>query len=243
MRDVLTNDYGCVYQIFVRPTYGSNPEMLMNAAKACNLQVMTQLKEAVPDTISRVNYVSEALDVVVKPNEGKYQRGEIIHFQLDLIQHNDYLVSQLVENLIVLECVYPVMTADAVAADTARLYTYPLPDSAILPEVRDKIYPGHLAGYTNEQIVDAISKGYIGIDWVNTSHFLPGFAPAEIRKLDKRGLIANDQNYVFLTFDDWGTDENIDRLLEVLRKHNVKATFFVRTQYVPNNPNLLRAIA
>jgi peptidoglycan/xylan/chitin deacetylase (PgdA/CDA1 family) len=48
---------------------------------------------------------------------------------------------------------------------------------------------------------------------------------------------------VFLTFDDWGTDISITKLLRVLRKYGAKATFFIRTQYVPINPNLLRAIA
>lgn len=47
----------------------------------------------------------------------------------------------------------------------------------------------------------------------------------------------------FLTFDDWGTDQSINKLLYVLKKHRVKATFFVLTQNVQNNPNLLRIIA
>ena len=53
----------------------------------------------------------------------------------------------------------------------------------------------------------------------------------------------DDRDGVFLTFDDWGTDRTITRLLEVLKAHGAKATFFVKTQYVPYNPNLLRAIA
>lgn len=48
---------------------------------------------------------------------------------------------------------------------------------------------------------------------------------------------------VFLTFDDWGTDATITGLLDVLKNHGAKATFFVRTGYVQANPNLLRAIA
>lgn len=35
----------------------------------------------------------------------------------------------------------------------------------------------------------------------------------------------------------------VTKLLRVLKAHDVKATFFVRTQFVPHNPNLLRAIA
>ena len=48
---------------------------------------------------------------------------------------------------------------------------------------------------------------------------------------------------VFLTFDDWGTDKAITELLDVLRAHKATATFFVRTENVIYNPNLLRAIA
>ena len=48
---------------------------------------------------------------------------------------------------------------------------------------------------------------------------------------------------IFLTFDDWGQDESINKLLYVLKKHGVRGTFFVITRNMPNNPNLLRAIA
>lgn len=40
--------------------------------------------------------------------------------------------------------------------------------------------------------------------------------------------MPNAYGIAFLTFDDWGTDVYVTKLLEVLRKHNVKATFFVR---------------
>ena len=46
-----------------------------------------------------------------------------------------------------------------------------------------------------------------------------------------------------MTFDDWGSDNSINKILYVLKKHHVKATFFVLTQNVQYNPNLLRAIA
>lgn len=79
-------------------------------------------------------------------------------------------------------------------------------------------------------------RSYIGISWVNSRYFLPGFTSAEIRELDTDGLVKNDSNMVFLTFDDWGTDENITKLLDVLRKHQARATFFIRTENVRYNP-------
>ncbi|MBQ9008006.1 MAG: polysaccharide deacetylase family protein [Clostridia bacterium] len=242
-RDRLKNEFGETEQIFVRSTYGSASSILLDAAGSCGLEVLSQVKEAVPQSITRMTNVEDALPLVAKANEGPFQRGEIVHFQMGLIQHSDFLLAELLNALIETNCPYPVESAATVAADTAEMYTYPLPREQILPEVLDRIHPGYLEGLSGAEAMDRIAGGYLGIDWVNSRRFLPGFELSEIRKLDKRGLIPNEDNLVFLTFDDWGTDGTVDRLLQVLEKHNVRATFFVRTQYVPYNPNLLRAIA
>ena len=243
IREILTDAYKCTEKLYIRPVYYSDMDILMAAAAACDMEIMTQYKEVVTDMVSRMTNVEDAFNAAISPKEGMFQRGEIIHFQMDYMQYGDRLLSQLVQLMIRRQCPYPVMAADAVAADTSKLYTYPLPEDAILPEVKDKIWPGHLSGYTNEMIMDVIANGYLGIDWVNTRHFLPGFEVSEIRRMNKKGLIDNTGNFVFLTFDDWGTDGTVDRLLQVLKKHGATATFFVRTEYVPYNPNLLRAIA
>lgn len=60
---------------------------------------------------------------------------------------------------------------------------------------------------------------------------------------DQTGLVKTAApQTVFLTFDDWGNDESINKLLYVLRKHRVHATFFIITKNMVHNPNLLRAI-
>ena len=241
--ETLYERYQITYEIFVRPSYGSGSDALLQAAAAGGFRVLTQLKEAVPESVSRMTDADEVLAAVFKENEGKLQRGEIVHFQMGLFQHSDTVLGELVEKLAVEKSCYPILSADEVAADAGAVYTYPLPDSQILPAVKNKIYPGHLDGMSQAEIFEVIRKGYLGISWVTSQYFLPGFSEAEIRRLDKRGVIQNDQNYVFRTFDDWGTDGTVDELLSVLKKHNATATFFVRTQYVPNNPNLLRAIA
>ena len=87
-----------------------------------------------------------------------------------------------------------------------------------------------------------IKDHYIGTSFVTNSRKLPGFTKSEIKKLDKVGRFTKDK-VLFLTFDDWGTEESINELLYVLRKYGVKATFFVTTQHVDSNPNMLRAIA
>ena len=46
-----------------------------------------------------------------------------------------------------------------------------------------------------------------------------------------------------LTYDDGPNDPYTQRLLDVLGKHNVKATFFVIGQYVKQRPDIARAVA
>ncbi len=71
---------------------------------------------------------------------------------------------------------------------------------------------------------------------------IPGFSDKECESMDKKGYITDDRT-IFLTFDDWGNDSDVNQLLYVLNKYGVSATFFIRTNNVSSNPNLLRAIA
>mgnify|MGYP004529552999 CR=1 FL=1 len=87
-----------------------------------------------------------------------------------------------------------------------------------------------------------ISERYIGTSFVTSENKLPGFTQKEIRQMDIKGRFTDDK-VLFLTFDDWGTEQSLNKLLYVLAKHDVKATFFVTTQYADSNPNMLRAIA
>lgn len=95
---------------------------------------------------------------------------------------------------------------------------------------------------TDEERFQYISEHYIGTSFVTSKRKLPGFTNAEIRKMDTKGRFTSDK-VLFLTFDDWGTEQSMNELLYVLNKYNVKATFFVTTQHVDTNPNLLRTIA
>ena len=86
-----------------------------------------------------------------------------------------------------------------------------------------------------------MQNNYIG----NRNVDLLNFTDQELQTLDKIGRVnTGGSNTVFLTFDDWGDEASIGKLLYVLNKHNVKATFFVKTQYVSDSTmNLLRAMA
>nr|WP_244864695.1 polysaccharide deacetylase family protein [Paenibacillus sp. J23TS9] len=48
---------------------------------------------------------------------------------------------------------------------------------------------------------------------------------------------------VALTFDDWGTDVTVTKILDILDQYHIKASFFLRADGVERNPNLARAIA
>ena len=87
-----------------------------------------------------------------------------------------------------------------------------------------------------------IAQRYIGSTTVTSARQLPGFSSKEIQALDKKGTFTNEA-VLFLTFDDWGTEASLNPLLYVLEKQGIKATFFIRTNHVDANPNLLRAIA
>ncbi|MDF2679823.1 MAG: hypothetical protein K0R47_1013 [Brevibacillus sp.] len=52
-----------------------------------------------------------------------------------------------------------------------------------------------------------------------------------------------EKKQIALSFDDWGTDYTITRILDTLDKYNVKASFFLRADGVEKNPNLARSIA
>ena len=241
--ETLRNEYAVREEIFIRQAYGNPSSAMLRASEQGGFRVLTELKEAVPDRAARMSSADEAMEAVFHEDEGVLQRGEIVHFQMGLFQYDDTLLGRLVGKVISEKCIYPVISAAKLAEDTESMYSYPVPEDMILQEVRDKIYPGHLTGKTPEEIFEVIREGYLGINWVSNRLFLPGFSDAEVGCLDHRGIVDNDGNHVFLTFDDWGTDRTVDELLRVLDKHDAKATFFVRTEFVENNPNLLRAIA
>lgn len=123
-----------------------------------------------------------------------------------------------------------------------QVYSYPLEDKDILPVVKDVVYPGHLSQYTLEDKFNLLKNRYIGNPSVSKPQTLPGFTDEELMEIDKTGVLTDDK-VLFLTFDDWASDKAISQILYVLDKHNIKGSFFIRTNYMQNNPNILRAIA
>src|SRR5512140_326243 len=54
---------------------------------------------------------------------------------------------------------------------------------------------------------------------------------------------GSDPNQMALTFDDGPNDPHTLHLLDVLSRHNAKATFFLIGKYVRQRPDIVRAIA
>ena len=223
----------------VRPAYGTATEPLKLACASGGFTLLSAMVNAVRTEDIRQTAAEPIVAALLPEAQGKMQRGAIIHFQMGHYQRSNDLLGQLVRLIASERNIYAIKPVMALAGNQSLTYAYPLTQEQILPAVWGKIYPGQLSGSP----ITAISTRYIGIDWVASGSFLPGFTNSEIKRLDKTGILPNKNNYVFLTFDDWGTDQTITELLDVLRAHNAKATFFVRTQNVVYNPNLLRAIA
>lgn len=72
--------------------------------------------------------------------------------------------------------------------------------------------------------------------WIKTNSF--------IKKVCKNYTwdIPNEENKVYLTFDDGPTPEITEWVLEELKKHQAKATFFCIGKNIENNPNLFQKV-
>lgn len=77
---------------------------------------------------------------------------------------------------------------------------------------------------------------------------IPGYDAAQINPDYKDAQyrliyqVDTPQKHVALTFDDWGSDKTVTRILDILAEGHVHATFFLRAKGVETNPNLARAM-
>lgn len=181
------------------------------------------------------------------------RRGYIMYFRMDYYK-DEALIGNLITNIyenriknITYEddtinngSDYKVITLSKLM-NSDRVYTYPLNEDKYIGGTGD-IYSGHFDDLTEQEVLKFIQGRYVGTPSVNNESTLPGFTKDELGKLDTSGRFTEDK-VLFLTFDDWGSDKTINQILYVLNKYDVKASFYVRTNYVDRNPNLLRAIA
>lgn len=183
------------------------------------------------------------------------RQGEIVYFRMSYYSDSTLLgkvlqevKEQKIDSIIYKSNLYPstvsnryeITSVGNLLNNNDSMYSYPLEASSILPDVKDKIYSNHIK---IDDTIDLIYNRLIGNISARTTDELAGFSEEEVKNIDKTGKIKTNDPVIFLTFDDWGSDVSVNKILSVLKKHNVRATFFIRTNNVKHNPNLLRKIA
>jgi len=139
------------------------------------------------------------------------------------------------------DSVYHTASLEDVAGNGDFHYRYPVNKDDLPLEMQPEYGTNWV---TDENFSRAFYSRYIGAPEVSVNDRMLGFSREEMARADKTGLIKTaPAKMVFLTFDDWGSDDSINKILYVLRKHQVHGTFFIITRNMLNNPNLLRAIA
>jgi peptidoglycan/xylan/chitin deacetylase (PgdA/CDA1 family) len=225
------------------PPYGVVTDEVQMAAAAMDKQLI--LYNAAP---ARTDYVEEnytAEQVVAKYYSDARLvlcRGDITYFNMNVYDDADSL-AELVRTVYqkkVLPTDYGFQEGHILQICTIsqlldNTWQYPASTKATYYRIAS-------GGKLQRPVEQMMAEGFIG----NPYLALSGFSEAELATLDQTGRVnTGGTNTVFLTFDDWGNEATIGKMLYVLKKHHVKATFFIKTEYVVDGSteNLLRAIA
>lgn len=245
---------------FMRQMYGADSPAVAEAVRRQQGILVGQTKNMVLSRLKDAQSADDIMKVIFKKWDFALGRGQIAYFRLDYLTHPMIIgdvVSAVkrdkVDNVAYRtftdspetnganDSAYAVLSLGDIWSHADMRWTYPVDESCI-PEA---LKPDTIAvPVTKKNFTQTFLARYIGAPEVDAEDRMYGFGQGLIAAADKTGVIKTvHDNTVFLTFDDWGTDESINKLLYVLRKHHVKATFFIITRYMPSNPNLLRAIA
>ncbi|HHV64843.1 MAG TPA: polysaccharide deacetylase family protein [Peptococcaceae bacterium] len=227
---------------------------ILEAISSVNGKIIWQDLSVASSKVGVKGTLAQIMDNIFGEGNLTVRRGYIIYFRMDYYQDPRVIPAALIK--IAQDRIDPIAYKDEVVNNGSsysiktvgavlngkKTYNYPLSDDVILPAVKNRIYPGHLAGYSELDKFSLIYKKYIGNPYVSNLNTLPGFTEQELEEIDKTGRFTQDK-VLFLTFDDWASDKSINQILYVLEKHDVPGNFFIRTGYMQNNPNILRAIA
>ena len=192
-----------------------------------------------PQDTRRMDGEEEIMADILSRFDRTVHRGELVHFDLGQFLYSDTMASQLVRVFAEERCAYPLKSYHAMLSNGPELYTYPLDESTIFYMLKNRIRRGQLSG----DVMNEMQTRYIGSPWMDNPETMIGFTDAELRIIDKTGILPGHENEIFLTINDCELDVFITPILHVLKKHGAKATFFLRTETADWNPNLTRAIA
>ncbi len=256
-RKLLNQRFGVATNLVKQP-WGAIADTTKAAVASLNCKLIGQSVNVVQ---SKHKDYSSA-DQVMAEIFGKYvyslARGQIVHFRMDYYT-NMRLVGDLLEaikrrkvdniayrtsfdnpiNNSANDSAYTIKPVGKILTNKQYIYQYPV-DSNNVPL---RLNNGTGLTVNEHNFMAEVSQRYIGNAEVDYEDRMLGYSKMDDRRLDKIGFIHTNDNVIFLTFDDWGMDAAINKILYVLRKHQVSGTFFVITNNVLNNPNLLRTIA
>ena len=217
----LRTDIGYSGTICLRQAAGRPSTMLRLAASAGNYPLLSQ-------TLTIEEGTAAVADIHL-------YRGDVVYFKAHTDEQKN--LAESVRELANASRLRVTSASDMLSSN--QRFVYPISSSDVIASVRGRIHQGELTGDT----FSVISSRYIGSSWLKGTGFLPGFTDEEARVLDKKGIYPNDYNEVYLTFDGWGSEHTIARILEILEKHKAEATFFIRSGDAEHDPALLRDIA
>jgi len=259
IRKKLKSQYGIDTNL-VRQMYGPESKEIKEAVSATGCQLIGQTINVIQSKYKDMTSANQVMPLLFKRWFTSLGRGQIAYIRTDYTTSGtlagDLMVAikkQKIDNIAYRtiddnpennpdnDSAYRVDTVGNVLANTSYLWKCPVDQDTIPTELR----PGYVpVKVDNSNFNKEFYKRYIGSPAVSEDDRMLGFNRNQMIKADKSGIIKSvTDNTIFLTFDDWGNDNSINKLLYVLKKHHVTGTFFIITRSVPNSPNLLRAIA
>lgn len=257
-RTLLQEQFGVTTNLVKQP-WGTVTDALKEAAAALQCKLIGQTVNVVQSKHKDYTSADQVMSEIFGKAVVSLGRGQIVHFRMDYYT-NSHLIGELIEKIKqskvdniayatsydnpahnpANDSQYIIKPVGKILGNTQFLYQIPA-DLERIPLNLRRV--GARPDYDKRNFLDEISKRYIGNPDVDDDDRIIGFSKMETRRLDKSGLIHTGDNVIFLGFDDWGSDASINKLLYVLRKHNVPGTFYIITGNVMYNPNLLRTIA
>jgi peptidoglycan/xylan/chitin deacetylase (PgdA/CDA1 family) len=258
VRNTLQNQYGTTSYL-VKQSSGAVSDLTKEAVSALNMHLIGADMNVVQTRHKDAQSPEEVYDNIFGKYVFSVGRGWLINIRTDFYTNPKlaadmllYIKRKKIDNIAynsyddvygknpANDSGYSIKSIGSILADTSKRWTYPVPEKDYLPSTARKTV---LTSDSEAALIATMQQRYIGAVDVDSADRMLGFKEADTEKFDKTGRIKTNKPVVFFTFDDWGTDAPINKLLYVFRKHHVPATFFVLTNNVPKNPNLLRAIA
>lgn len=259
IQDIMQQRYG-VRPKFVRQMFGQESDDLREAVSAMGCVLIGQTVNVVQSRDKDAASAEDIMPLIFGKWAIAMGRGQVVYIRTDFYT-NEKLAGDMmmaikkakIDNVAYRTSLdtpetnpqndteYIVRGVASVYNSPRYRYTYPVTSKMMPMELRPE---NHWIIVNDSNFSKLLKARYIGAPDVDAGDRVYGFSSGEINCLDKSGVLKNVRdNTIFLTFDDWASDQSLNRLLYVLRKHNVKATFFIITKNMVHNRNLLRVIA